>query len=139
MADIRDLSGSVRTQADAQDVKIVLNPPRRDGSASKPVSLLGRELPDMKVLGTPIADVNAVGKPLVICFFDMNQRPSRNCIVQLAKKADELRQEGVMVVAVQAAETDIAALEQWLKDQGIAIPVGSTKTDVKKTTLSRSA
>ena len=40
-----------------------------------------------------------------------------------------------MVVAIQAAETDNAALEQWLKDQGIAIPVGSIKADVKKTTL----
>ena len=62
VADIRDLSGSIRTQADAQDVKVVLNPLRRDGSAPKPVSLLGGQLPDMKAFGTPIADVNVVGK-----------------------------------------------------------------------------
>jgi hypothetical protein len=131
-ADLRDLSGSIRTQAGAQDVKVVLNPSRRDGSASKSVSLLGRQLPDMKAFRTPIADVNAVGKPIVICFFDMNQRPSRNCIVQLARKADEFNQRGVMVIGIQAAETDAAALEQWLKDQSIAIPVGSIKADVKK-------
>ena len=93
-ADIRDLSGSVRTQADAQDVRIVLNLSRRDGSVSKPVSLLGGQLPDMKAFGMPIADVNAVGKPLVICFFDMNQRPSRNCIVQLAKTGGRTQTRG---------------------------------------------
>jgi hypothetical protein len=133
-ANIRDLSGSIRTQAGEQDVKVVLNPSGRDGSASKSVSLLGRQLPDMKAFGTPIADVNAVGKPLVICFFDMNQRPSRNAVVQLAKRAEELKHKGVAVIAIQAGEADAASLEQWRKDQGLAIPVGSIKADVKKTT-----
>ena len=48
---------------------------------------------------------------------------------------DELKQKGVTLIVVQAADADAVALEQWVKDQGLAIPIGSIKTDVKKTTF----
>jgi len=35
----------------------------------------------------------------------------------------------------QAADADGSALDQWLKEQNITVPVGSIKTDAKKATL----
>ena len=37
-----------------------------------------------------------------------------------------------MLIAVQAADTNRAALEQWLKEQNITVPVGSIQGDAKR-------
>ena len=75
----------------------------------------------------------AKGKMILLCFFDMNQRPSRNCISQLAKQAEQLKQKGVTVVAVQASKVDENALNQWVKKYNIPFPVGTITENVEKT------
>ncbi len=98
-------------------------------------SLVGKPLPSLADVGFESAADSTKEQAVLLCFFDMNQRPSRNAVLQLAKRVDELKQKGVTLIAVQAADVDAVALEQWVKDQGLAIPLGSIKTDVNKTTF----
>jgi len=125
--------GIVKTEGGADDVEIVISPRGTMGQYAppKPPSLVGKPLPPLADIGLNAAKDQAV----LLCLFDLNQRPSRNCVATLAKRAEELKQEGVTLIAVQAAEAQDGALERWVKDQGLAIPVGSIKTDVKKTTF----
>lgn len=130
------LHGRVQTEGGARDVKIVIGSLNSAGqfTPAKPPSLAGKPLPSQTDVGIESVVEAAKDRAILLCFFDMNQRPSRNAVVQLAKRAEELKQKGVATVAIQAGEADAASLEQWRKDQGIAIPVGSIETDVKKTT-----
>jgi hypothetical protein len=130
------LHGRVQTEGGATDVKIVIGSLNSAGQfiPAKPPSLVGKPLPSLTDVGIESVVEAAKDRAILLCFFDMNQRPSRNAVAQLAKRAEELTQKGVTVIAIQAGEADAASLEQWRKDQGIAIPTGSIKTDVKKTT-----
>ena len=75
----------------------------------------------------------AKGKRLLICFWDMDQRPSRNCITQLAIQVEQLNERGVIVVAVQASKVDENALNEWLKKNKIPFPVGMVQDDEEQT------
>jgi len=46
----------------------------------------------------------------------MNQRPSRNCLLQLSKRAQELTAKDVVVVAVQASKIGKTKLNDWVKN-----------------------
>ncbi|MBP7052554.1 MAG: carboxypeptidase regulatory-like domain-containing protein [Phycisphaerae bacterium] len=122
--------GMLDAQGGDQNAKVILG---RSGVHIEVTSLLGKPLPDTR----PLLDLPAEqmqGKAVLLCFFDMNQRPSRYCLTALAKRAEELGQKGVMLIAVQAADTNRAALEQWFKEQNITVPVGSIQGDAKKVT-----
>jgi hypothetical protein len=74
----------------------------------------------------------AEGKKLLVCFWDMNQRPSRNCLLQLGKRAQELKAKDVLVVAVQASKIERGKLHEWIKESDIDFPVGMIVGDEKK-------
>ena len=63
----------------------------------------------------------------------MQQRPSRYCIKELAKQAEQLKEKGVVVVVVQASKVDAAELEQWVKNNNIPFSVGMIEDDEEKT------
>jgi len=73
------------------------------------------------------------GKVLLMCFFDIQQRPSRHVISRLAKQAALLRQDNVTVIAVQGAKTDESKLQEWIKENDISFPVGMISHDTQKT------
>ena len=72
-------------------------------------------------------------KTILICFFDMNQRPSRNCLLQLSRRAKELKAKDVVVVAIQASKVDEAKLNDWEQKNTIHFPVGMVQGDEEKT------
>ena len=61
---------------------------------------------------------------LLLCFFDMNQRPSRNCIIELAGQAEELKEKGLVVAAIQTSKVDKNMLDEWLKENNIPFTMG---------------
>jgi hypothetical protein len=121
-------AGFLDAQGGDRDVKVILG---RRGVHLEYVSLLGRPLPDLKGL-IDIEPGQTEGKPLLICLFDMEQRPSRRCVEILAKRAAELEQKSVIVAAVQCAEVDENALKAWLTKRGIRFPVGRMEGDIDK-------
>jgi len=98
-----------------------------------PPSLSGKPLPGLKDLRIDLLPVDISDKMLLVCFWDMQQRPSRSCITQLAKQAEQLKQKGVAVVTVQASKVDEKKLSDWVKKNRIPFPVGMAQGDETKT------
>lgn len=73
---------------------------------------------------------------ILLCFWDMYQRPSRYCVRELAKRAEELKGKGVIVVAVHTSKGDENAIGKWVKKNDIPFPVGTIQGDVEKVRLS---
>ncbi len=121
-------AGFLDARGGDRDVKVILG---REGVHVEHISLLGKPLPDLKGL-IDIQPSQTEGRPLLICFFDMEQRPSRHCMEILAKQAAELEQKGVIVAAVQSAEVDENALKAWLTQRSIQFPVGRMEGEIDK-------
>jgi hypothetical protein len=113
-------SGLLEAQGGDRDVKIVLG---REGVHTDLKPLLGKPLPDWKGL-IELDPEPTKGKPILLCFFDLGQRPSRRCLDVLTKQADALRQKGVIVAAVQIGAADDDAWKAWVKERGDQFPVG---------------
>jgi hypothetical protein len=96
-------------------------------------SIINKPLPTFYGIQTDFTIDQAKGRMILVCFFDMNQRPSRNCIMELAKQAEHLKQKGVSILAVQAAQAEESALKEWVKKYNIPFPVGAITADVEKT------
>jgi len=128
--------GRVETEGGATDVKIMVaeqSTSSRRFIPRKPASLVGKPLPDLTSFGLELTPNDTEGKMLLLCFWDMNQRPSRYCIRQLAKASALLSEKAVTVLAVQAVEADAGALEQWLEEYGTPFKVGRMTGDLEKT------
>jgi len=74
----------------------------------------------------------AKGKNVLVCFWDMNQRPSRRLIMELAKRADELQKKEVVVILVHTSDIDAENLKDWLANRKIPFTCGSVKNDTEK-------
>jgi hypothetical protein len=95
-------------------------------------SLIGKSLPDLSPMKIEPAPVQADGKMILICFWDMDQRPSRRCITRLAEQAAELKGKDVMVLTVQASKAEQSTLDEWVKKNNIPFPVAMVKGDAQK-------
>ncbi len=134
------LSGVINTEGGSQNVKIILEKSqgvvlgrRQRESAQPPTSLVGKALPDLKDLKVELGPSDAKDRIVLVCFFDMQQQPSRNCMMQLSTRAQELKTKDVFVVAVHASEVDENTLNQWVKENEISFPVGVIQGDAEKT------
>ncbi len=96
-------------------------------------SLAGHPLPDFKDFKLNLSAEQTKDRAILLCFFDMNQRPSRNCLRQLSTRAQELKAKDVVVVTVQSSKIDENALNEWLKEYNIPFPVGMIQGDEEKT------
>jgi hypothetical protein len=72
-------------------------------------------------------------KVALICFFDTQQHPSRNCIIELAKRAAELKERGLTVLAVQTSKIGKDRLSEWVRENDISFPVGMIEGEEEKT------
>jgi len=120
----------------ATDVHIVVagktSPDGRRFVSKSPLSLVGKSLPSLENLNLRLDTNRFKDKQILVCFFDMNQRPSRNCVQQLSKRAQELKAKGVDVV-VQASKVDESELNEWVGKNNITFPVGMIQDDDEKT------
>ncbi len=89
--------------------------------------LLGKPLPELKYLGISLEHVPDTS--LLICFFDMNQRPSRYCLLQLAKQAEKLKEKGIAVIGIQASIVEEKTINEWADKNSIPFPVGMIKNN----------
>ena len=130
----RRFHGQIRTEGGANNIKIVVYEMDKRGRRvqSQLPSLSGQALPNLKELGIDALSGDLTVRKLLVCFWDMQQRPSRRCMTQLAKKAEELKSKGVTVIAVQASKMDREALNQWVKKYDIPFPSGMVQGDEKK-------
>jgi hypothetical protein len=85
---------------------------------------VGRVLPGFEHIGIDFCAEKHTGKRILICFFDMQQRPSRNCLRQLSTRAQELKEKDIVVIAVQAAKVDEHKLNEWMKKNSVPFAIG---------------
>ncbi len=100
-----------------------------------PPSLLNKTLPDLKKFGIDLQSNGADDKVVLVCFFDYQQRPSRNYILQLSKRAQELKAKDVVIIAVQTSMVEKAKLNEWIKENNIPFAVGIIEGDSEKIQL----
>lgn len=82
--------------------------------------------------GFPKRERLRLGAPkTLVCFWDVQQRPSRHCIRKLAGEAENLGEHGISIIAIQASKVDEKLLDDWLQEQKIALPVGVISGDVE--------
>ncbi len=110
-----------------EGLEVVVKP---DLASAQP--LLGKALPGFEGINIDLAADQTKNKMILVCFFDMEQRPSRNCISQLAKQADRLKDKSVAVIAVQASKADAGTFNEWVKKNNILFPVGMVATDAEE-------
>ena len=95
-------------------------------------NLTGKPLPEFNGLGINVIPEQITGKIILICFFDMNQRPSRNCLIELSRRKEELNEKGAAAVAIQASKVEANELNDWIKKNDIPFPVGIIQDDEEK-------
>ena len=111
-----------------EDMELIVEP-----DYTNTASLVGKPLPDFENITIDFQPRQAQKKIILVCFWDMNQRPSRNCIAQLAKQAGRLEEKGVAVVSVQTSKVDKNTLHAWVGKFNVPFPVGMIQDDVGKT------
>jgi len=101
-------------------------------AGTEPARLTGKPLPDMKEFAVGLDSNQTKDKMLLICFFSVNQRPSRHCITQLVKQAEQLKDKGIAVIAAQASKVDQGQLDEWVKKYNVPFSVGMVQGDEEK-------
>jgi hypothetical protein len=118
--------GFLVTELPAHGVKVVLG---KELTHTPATSILNKPLPSLTDLSAALSQVRTNSRPILVCFFDMNQRPSRNCLTELAKQAERLKEKGVTVVAAQASKVSANELAEWVKKNNIPFAVGMVHGD----------
>jgi protocatechuate 3,4-dioxygenase beta subunit len=133
----RKLTATFITEGGASNVKIVaqniLSLSSRSTATTKRVpSMVSNGLPDLYDVGVESL-WEANDKAVLVCFFDYQQRPSRNTVLQLAKQADNLKSKDIFVLLIQASTIDETTLKSWLKENNISYKIGVIRADEEQT------
>jgi len=89
-----------------------------------PPSMIGKTLPDLAQFNINPVTEKISNKIILICFWDINQRPSRNAIQTLNKKASSLTDNGLYMVFIHAGPVAKQTSVPWLNQNQIQPPVG---------------
>jgi protocatechuate 3,4-dioxygenase beta subunit len=113
------------------EVELVVRPSLKDAA-----SLTGRPLPAFDGIKIDLDKTPLKDKRILVCFFDMEQRPSRQAAQRLSSQAASLAEKGVVVLAVDLSKADASVRSQWIADQKIQIPVGLVPGDADEVRVS---
>jgi hypothetical protein len=94
---------------------------------------VGRPLPKFEGIKLNLSDDKTKEKAILLCFFDMDQRPSRNCLRQLNLRAQELKAKGIVVVAIQSSKVSEQKLNEWIRNYNISLMIGMVQGNEEKT------
>ena len=61
---------------------------------------------------------------VVMCFIDVEQRASQECALELKGLEESLAEKGVVVVLVQASDTEAKELDRWKRNNKIRFALG---------------
>jgi protocatechuate 3,4-dioxygenase beta subunit len=118
--------GSINYSPDMKEVRIVMGQTAqmRPPEPLKPKSLAGKPLPDLKPFGL---DAPKDGKPILLCFWSQEQRPSRQCMSELLALSQSPEGRQLTILTIQAEPIEREALSQWAEK----LPVGMIEKDAE--------
>ena len=112
---------------EAGETNVLLRLGVRQTSSVRPAtpraSLQGQPLPDLAGVGLA-GDAAPAGAPILLCLFDIEQRPSRRFARLLAEQHDAFKQKGLTVLAVQANPITPESFKEWKDANPVPFPVG---------------
>jgi hypothetical protein len=123
-----DRETCVITERDKRNYEAKMRELRGEGQQLKIASLQGEPLGKLDEFDVALDSATFEGKRILLCFWDMSQRPSRWCIGQLAKRKEELIQKDIVTVGIHASQVDQERLNDWLSENEIDFPVGMAKS-----------
>ena len=135
----KSLTALSNLAAGDDNVRIVLEEfvaPPRDAPPRAPVRLGGKDLPELETLGLKPDPKDLVGKQVLVCFWDMDERPSRRYVRMLGSRSEDLRSKDVLVYGVHVTPVDDAALAKWLQRFDIAFENSMLRKDAETTRAS---
>lgn len=117
--------GSVNYTPDMAEIRIVMG--ERSGRTAraeppKPASLIGKALPDLKAFGL---QAPKDGKPLLLCFWNYSQRPSRQCMNDLLALAQSPEGKDVTILTVHSEPVEAEDVKTWTEK----LPMGVVEKD----------
>jgi hypothetical protein len=95
-------------------------------------NLIGEPLPDLASLVEGLKSDYGKGQMLLLCFWDMQQRPSRKFVRELAEKAKELESKGLIVLLVQTSDVTADELQEWIHENKMLFPFGQIAGERRK-------
>jgi hypothetical protein len=110
-------------------------PPKQELSTVE--SKVGKKIPDFNNIQlTNFKKEDAKDKPLLVCFWDMDQRPSRQYVLELEKQKDTLKNKNIKVILIHAGTKTENEVKQWVEENMISFACGVVKGDSYDTLLS---
>jgi hypothetical protein len=100
---------------------------------AKAPSLLGQPLPSLRGLKLNPPPAATSNRMILLCFFDLQERPSRYCLTQLAKSAQDLQAKGVFLAGIQASAVEAGDLDKFAQANHIEFPLGMIEQEEEQT------
>jgi hypothetical protein len=97
-------------------------------------SLVDKSLPSFDGIDLS-SSIPQKGNNLIICFIDMEQRPSRHTVEELVSKSDSLTKENIGVIIVQASNMETDVLKAWRDKMNISFNLGTISGDADQIRL----
>ncbi|MHC4647685.1 MAG: thioredoxin domain-containing protein [Planctomycetota bacterium] len=108
--------------------------PRKELTAAE--SKVGNPIPGFEGVRFETSQKDKIkDKPLLVCFWDIDQHPSRQCIRMLEKQKDVLREKNIVVLAVHSGTKQKNEVKEWLKKNALSLTLGMTEGDPYDTLL----
>ncbi|MBN1975753.1 MAG: carboxypeptidase regulatory-like domain-containing protein [Sedimentisphaerales bacterium] len=131
---------NITAESGVKDLKIILKSEPKIYTASAPIvkeapplRLVGKSLPQLDEIDIPLKDSQLKQKNILFCFFDIEQRPSRNCILELGKKVQELKSKDIEIITIHTSKIEQEYLDKWFEEYNIPFPVKIIKKDEEQT------
>ena len=97
----------------------------------EPESLKGKPLPSLEAVA--LQNLDAIeGNMILLCFFDLEQRPSRHFVKTLAGRTKPLAKLGVVVLGVESSGMARPEALNWMKENGLSFPIGRIEKEREK-------
>jgi len=100
-----------------------------------PKSLIGKPLPSLEGFAKGLGQDSRTGRMVLVCFWDVRQRSSRNAVKMLAKRGQELEDTGVVVFLVHAADVPADDLQAWTAENKIPFASGCITSECETVLL----
>ncbi|MBN1975413.1 MAG: hypothetical protein JW787_17385 [Sedimentisphaerales bacterium] len=98
-------------------------PPKQELSTVK--SKVGKQIPGFeKIKSADFQPEQAKDKPLLVCFWDIDQRPSRQYILDLEKNKVVLEGKNIQVLIIHAGTKVENEVKHWIQENKVSIASG---------------
>ncbi|OHB62720.1 MAG: hypothetical protein A2168_05825 [Planctomycetes bacterium RBG_13_50_24] len=95
-------------------------------------SLLGKTLPSFEKFNLS-ESVSIKGGPILLCFLDLEQRPSRHLVNELKNHSEILRSNSIEVLLIQSSVMSAEILSQWQGKLGSSFKIATMTGDLHAT------